>query len=313
MVADGVVANAPTFAGYAEAQGNLGWDSTAGAVNLVKFFYDGVVAWYSILGTVIGTAAPAPIQTITNLRTNAAGTQLLFNNSGTALTALTGTITVAGTARPLTFVSATVASIPAPAITTGQVLTTTFTATTPTLPVAITNAVVANSVAAAGLTKRAITWSNPPVVTVTGDVASFSGAGASVLTPIDTTQPFEVLFRSSRTADVFILDDAIETVWSWTPPAAKRIAGVYINGGVRIIDATQLTGNVSTGEQTSGTTYFKFRKSGNDIIMSTSLDNVTHVDAFTYVGVLSGVPVLYSSVSNVGGAATTTPEVSYYA
>jgi hypothetical protein len=37
------------------------------------------------------------------------------------------------------------------------------------------------------------------------------------------------------------------------------------------------------------------------------------VDAFTYAGVLTGVPVLYSSVYNVSGAATTTPEVSYYA
>ena len=305
----------PSFTGYKEMPGNLGFDTAANAINIIQLFYDGVDYWYSIFGEIGATATPAPIQTITNLRTNAAGTQLLFDNSGTALTALTGTITVAGTARALTFVSATVASIPAPAITTGQVLTATFTATTPALPVAVTNTAVTNSVAAAGLTKRSITWANPPAVTVTGDVASFSGAGASVSTPIDTTQPFEVLFRSSRAADVFILDDAIATAWTWVPPASERIAGAFINGGVRIVNASQAAGTVTTGDQaaTAFQTYFKFRKSGNDIIMATSLDNVTYVDAFTYAGVLTGVPILYSSVYNVSGAATTTPAVSYYA
>lgn len=304
---------APSLTGYKETPGNLGFDTAANAINIINLFYDGVDYWYSIFGEIGATATPAPIQTITNLRTNATGTQLLFDNSGTALTALTGVITVAGTARPLTFVSATVASIPAPPVTTGQVLTATFTATTPALPVAVTNTSVTNSAAAVGLTKRAITWANPPAVTVAGDVASFSGAGASISTPIDTTQPFEILFRSSRVADVFILGDAIATSWGWAPPAAARIAAVYINGGVRVADASQIAGAVTTGNQTAATTYFKFRKSGNDIIMATSLDNVAYVDAFTYTGVLAGVPTLYSSVYNVGGGAPTTPEVSYYA
>jgi hypothetical protein len=86
-----------------------------------------------------------------------------------------------------------------------------------------------------------------------------------------------------------------------------------MNGGVQIVNATQASGGVTTGNVTDVTAYLKFRKAGNDIILSTSADNVAYVDAFTYAGVLTGVPVLYSSVYNVSGAATTTPEVSYYA
>jgi hypothetical protein len=400
----------PVFTGYKEAQGNLGFDSTAGAVNIINLFFDGVSYWYSIFGEVAATATPAtqtltsfainaagnllsfvstgspltalagnitvagqvraltfvsatsasftpvayvgevstvsvtsstpaltttvtnaavtnnstvpvPTQTLTNFALNTTGTTLTFSNSGTALTAFNGTLTVAGSARALTFVSATSATI-TPAATTGQTVTVNLTSTTPAIPLAVTNLPVTNNstVVAVALAKRAIVWANPPVVTATSstdpavtNVASFGGAGASVTTPIDTTQPFEVIFRSSRTADVFILDDAIATTWGWAPLASARIAGAYINGGVQIVSATQSQGLSTTGNQTAVNTYFKFRKSGNDIIMATSLDNATYVDAFTYAGALTGVPTLYSSVYNVSGAATTTPEVSYYA
>jgi hypothetical protein len=272
--------------------------------------------------TVVNNSTVAlPVQTLTNFALNAAGTTLTFNNSGTALTAFNGTLNVAGSARALTFVSATSATI-SPAATTGQAVTVTLTSTTPVIPLQVTNVTVTNNstVSATALAKRAITWANPPVVTATSstnildtNVASFGGAGASVSTPIDTTQPFEVIFRSSRVADVFILDDAIATAWPWTPAPSARIAGVYMNGGVQIVNATQASGGVTTGNVTDVTAYLKFRKAGNDIILSTSADNVAYVDAFTYAGVLTGVPVLYSSVYNVSGAATTTPEVSYYA
>jgi hypothetical protein len=302
----------PSVSGYKEAQGNLGWDDVN--VNLLKLFYDGVSFWYSVFGEVAPTTAPAAIQTLSNFRTNVAGTQLLFDNSGTALTAFAGNINVAGTNRALTFVSATAASF-TPAVTAGQALTVTLSSTTPALPVAVSALPVTNSVAATGLAKRTIAWANPPVVTVTGDVASFAGAGASVVTPIDTTQPFEILFRSTSEGDVFLLDDTTKASFSWPPPASERIAGVFVyGGGTQLVSATQTEGFVATGNQSVATSFFKFRKSGNDIILSSSSNGTNaYVDAHTYVGVLTGVPTLYGSVYNVGSNAIDTPTVIYYA
>jgi hypothetical protein len=87
---------------------------------------------------------PTPTQTLSGFAINAAGTQLTFANSGAALTALAGSITVAGASRALTFVNATTASF-TPVVTTGQVVTVTLTSTTPAIPVAVTNVAVANN------------------------------------------------------------------------------------------------------------------------------------------------------------------------
>lgn len=215
----------PVLTGFREAQGNLGFDTTAGATNIIRLFFDGVDHWYTIFGAVVPTAQ--------------------------------------------------------------------------------------------ALVKRAITWASPPTVTVNGDIASFSGAGASISTPINTAAPFEVLFRSSRLADVFILDDAIPTVWTWSPPgspsSAQRVAGAYFNAGLRIVSATDHQAVPTNAGTDNATMYVKFRKSGNDIVISSSPDNNNYVVRETLVNVLSGVPTLYGALYNVGGGAPTTPEISYYA
>lgn len=312
LVADGVLANTPTFAGFTEAQGNLGYDSTAGAVNLVKFFFDGLTYWYSILGAVGATAVPAPIQTLSNFRTNVAGTQLLFDNTGAALTALTGTL-LAGTSRTLTFVSATVASISGAAITNAQAgITATLTSTTPAIPVAITGVAVTNTVPGAALAKQTIAYGATPVVTRTGDAISFTGAGASVVTPINTANAFEVIIKSGKAADVFIFDGVIASTYSWTPPAASvKFGGYYANGNLYATSSASAAEAVATGGQPANG-YLKFRKSGNDVIMSSSADGTTYTDVKTFTGVLSGLPTVYLNIYNVAGG-TCAPEVSFYA
>jgi len=58
LTADGT--NTPTFSGFNEWGGSLGYDNRAGIVNQLQFFCDGVDSWYSISQAVGATAAAAP-------------------------------------------------------------------------------------------------------------------------------------------------------------------------------------------------------------------------------------------------------------
>lgn len=398
LIADGVSANTPTFNGFIEAQGNLGWDNALGAINIVKFFYDGVSYWYTIFGAV--ESNPIPSQTISNLRTNAAGTQLLYDVVGSTITALSGNLNAgnsrtlthvsngvasisgapltasqtgltatiststpnlttpitnsavinnvpaltatptnfrtssdgttliwdntttqltgytatlnAGTVRTLTFISGTTATISGSPITLGQSgLTVTFTASTPALTNPINNVAVTNG-ATSALTKQAITYPATPAVTKTGDAISFVGTGTSVNTPINTANPFEVIIKSGKAADVMILDDVQATTFGWTPAASARIAGTYItNGNLYQLDSTTASLIIKTGA-TAGTDYMKFTKSGNDVLISHSPNGVTYTQYGSVVNALVGVPTLYLNIYNVGGG-TCAPEISIYA
>lgn len=46
LTADGT--NAPTFSGFTEWGGSMGYDNRPGIVNVAQFFYDGATAWYSV-------------------------------------------------------------------------------------------------------------------------------------------------------------------------------------------------------------------------------------------------------------------------
>ncbi|MDB5853274.1 MAG: autotransporter protein [Herminiimonas sp.] len=66
LIADGT--NAPTFTGYKEWGGSLGYDNRNGIVNEITFFYDGYDYWYSVSQAVGATpvvAAPSQVLGLT--------------------------------------------------------------------------------------------------------------------------------------------------------------------------------------------------------------------------------------------------------
>jgi hypothetical protein len=88
LIADGT--NAPTFTGFKEWGGSLGYDNRNGIVNEVQFFYDGYDSWYSI-SQAVGAVAVAPAASAVTLARSAA--------SGVVGTGVTITV---GTNSPLT-------------------------------------------------------------------------------------------------------------------------------------------------------------------------------------------------------------------
>lgn len=73
----------PTFANFAEWGTSLGWDNTAGVVNQVQFFYDGVDAFYSISQAVATATVPgdttAPVRQSATI--NGATLTLAYNEA----------------------------------------------------------------------------------------------------------------------------------------------------------------------------------------------------------------------------------------
>lgn len=83
LVADGVIANVPTFVGATQVTGSSGWDNTAGMVNLVQFQYDGSTYWFSIVqaagGSVVDLQQPSRVSATINSTGNLV--TILFNDS----------------------------------------------------------------------------------------------------------------------------------------------------------------------------------------------------------------------------------------
>lgn len=63
LIADG--SNAPTFSGFKEWGGSLGYDNRNGIVNAVQFFCDGVDNWFSVSLAVNATPAPVAASAVT--------------------------------------------------------------------------------------------------------------------------------------------------------------------------------------------------------------------------------------------------------
>jgi hypothetical protein len=250
------------------------------------------------------STVPAPAQTLTNFAINTAGNQVTFANSGTALTGLTGNITVAGVARTLTFVNATTASF-TPVAYTGEVATITLLTTTPTIPVSVTNVSVTNNstVPVPVLTKQTLSWLTAGV-TIAGDNHTFTGAGATLNTAINTANPFEIKYSPNSGGLVILMDSTQPTSWGWPPVAALRDFGGFINTGVFAVSATSASENVLAPAQVVNS-WFKFRKSGNDVIMSFSPTDTTYTDLKTFTGVLSGVPTVYPAFYSTSGGTRT--------
>lgn len=76
LIADGT--NAPTFAGFKEWGGSLGYDNRAGIVNEVQFFYDGYDYWFSISQAVGAVAVDATAPTASSAAV-ANGTPTIIN------------------------------------------------------------------------------------------------------------------------------------------------------------------------------------------------------------------------------------------
>lgn len=135
LIADGT--NAPTFNGFKEWGGSMGYDNRNGIANQVQFFHDGVDSWYSISQAVNAQAQPSPATAVTLTGptggvVNAASTAFTVGTNGTR----SGSVTVTPT--PVTGVTFSPTSVTL-AAGTG---TATFTATPTTTgakSIAVTN------------------------------------------------------------------------------------------------------------------------------------------------------------------------------
>ncbi len=98
LVADGT--NAPTFTGFKEWGGSMGYDNRPGITNNVEFWYDGYDAWYSITQAVGATPLDLTAPTISSaVVENAAPTQVVLTASealDAAFVPATSAFTVSG-------------------------------------------------------------------------------------------------------------------------------------------------------------------------------------------------------------------------
>lgn len=84
LTADGT--NAPTFTGFKEWGGSLGYDNRNGIVNQVQFFYDGVDFWYSVSQAVGATPVAAPDTTAPTLSSPTSAATGATTGSGSVTT-----------------------------------------------------------------------------------------------------------------------------------------------------------------------------------------------------------------------------------
>ena len=110
LVADGV--NAPTFTGFKEWGGSLGYDNRSGIVNQLQFFYDGYDYWYTVSQQVGAAAVDATAPTALSASVaNATPTFVdivLSEAMDTSYTPAASSITVGGhTVSALAFTSST--------------------------------------------------------------------------------------------------------------------------------------------------------------------------------------------------------------
>lgn len=298
----------PVFTGFKEAQGNLGVDMREGKINIIQFFFDGVDAWVTAYSE---STNPAPDQVLSNFAIAADG-RFVYAVAGNAITALSGTLTIAGTTRTLTHVSSGIATISgAPLTSTTTDITASITATTPVLSQAATNVPVVNNMPPPGLVKRSISF--PAGVTKTGDGYSVPAntAGFTVVDTVNAAAAFEVIYKAATTANVLIFSPTTPpATYAWPPPAGNRLAGGYLNGQLYATSAAAAAEGLGNE---AAPRWLKFTKSGDDILMSMSTDGVSaYVLKKTFTGVLAGQSQLYVSIYNVPGTVGA-GEISFYA
>jgi len=156
---------------------------------------------------------------------------------------------------------------------------------------------------AIGLTKQTLAFSAGAGITITGDTVAIAGAGQGTRSSlaINSANAFEVIVSLTSEA----LSSTLVTVLGTTDVAnyAWNGGNTYLIGAYTTLSELFRTtvGGAATSfvASTAFPVKIKYRKSGADIILSTSTDGGTvYTDRHTVVGALTGNPTLYLRVFN---------------
>lgn len=316
LIANGT--NAPSFSAFQESTGSSGYDNSAGILNVISFFFDGVYYWYSVFQEVgaVPVDMTAPVfasAQVTNVDKNkiaityaeALNTAII---PATTDFAVSGGKTVTNVAIVGHVVTLTVNSVYAY----GDVITFSYTAGTNKIQDAagnfaanLTNQAVTNNISAGTQT---VVWENFNNASEVSGFLVFGGgqSGGRGTVPIDATQAFEVFAEMTSVSNAAVLyldkDATPGNTYVWNEPQVFEAGCFYFGSDLN----WTVQGNTLTLAQTPFTVpkYVKFRKSGNDIVLSTSPDNiVAYTDVKTFTNALVSVTTLYIHVIFATGTA----------
>jgi hypothetical protein len=216
LVANG--ANTPTFTGFKEWGGSLGWDNRVNIANQVQFFYDGYANWYSISQAVGAVAEPIPATAVT----------LSGPSSGVVSTASSAFTLAANGA-----LSGTVVVTPSDSGAGG-----TFSPTTVSLSAGVTSGTFTYTPASTGTKTVSVTnnggLSNPAGVTYTVTAAATVPAAPTIGTITAGDGYIDVPFTAGGNGGSAILDYTVTTLGGATATGTSSPIRVTVPNGVAV-------------------------------------------------------------------------------
>ena len=258
-----------------------------------------------ILPVVIVPGSPT---TLTNFLISTDGTKLNYTAT-LPVTALTGSISVGGVSRTLTHVSSGIASFSGVAISSSVTgITVTIASCIPTLSANVTNASVTNNstlIASTAPVLTALTWSTTNGGTQTGENIAIDAAnrGSVALPTLSNSAPFEVVITAWGDAQVVYFDTTNNPSYAWEN-GTSLIYGLFMIGGGASLYETRTAANSNVANIGAGTAFTKLAKSGNDLIVSQSINGSTYTVLKTLSGILAGTTALYLKTLAAGGASS---------
>lgn len=307
VIADGT--HTIAFTGIKQLINSSGYDNRYGIVNYLSFFYDGadyfVNIYQELNAQAIDMVAPSFVSAQTpNLSPNtivitfneALNNAIVPSNSDFTVS---GGKTVTGVAVAGTLVTLTLNS----SYSFGDTITASYVSGTNKLQDAAGNIVsnfsnqaVTNNI---GGSAQIVQWENLVNATDSGGFINYSAptAGGRGTIPINTANPFEVYaeFTSLSPATVLFLDKDSANAYSWGVTQEWE-AGCYHVGGLAN-HAVSNAGYFTFDNAFTPPAWFKFRKSGNNIILSrSSSENGTYTDVHTFTNALVSISTLYIHV-----------------
>lgn len=252
---------------------------------------------------------PLPPVTLSGFAVSTNGTSLTYSTTNGSITALSGTLTVAGVSRTLTHVSSGVATFSGAAVQTGQAVTLSITGSTPGLTAAVTNAAVANNstFVPVGVTKQTVTWSSGSGVTASGDTVTLAATGSCGVASyaINTAAPFSVRGFMTMTGLAQVLvnldsDNTPTTGYGAGTTAFLLGHSIYDNGLYTHLGGSTSAQLTARGSSV-GFTYYEYASTGNGTVtFRKSPDGVTYTDVTSLSG-LTGtiyVKVIQANLTN---------------
>lgn len=239
LVANG--ANTPTFTGFKEWGGSLGWDNRVNIANQVQFFYDGYANWYSISQAVGAVAEPIPASAVT----------LSGPSSGVVSTASTA-FTVAANGS----LSGTVVVTPSDSGAGGS-----FSPTTVSLSAGATSGTFTYTPASTGTKTVSVSnnggLSNPAGITYTVSAAATVPAAPTIGTITAGDGYIDVPFTANGTGGSAIIDYTVTTLGGATATGTSSPIRVTVPNGVAVtatVKARNSVGQSTASAQSNSVT-----------------------------------------------------------